>query len=82
MNATDGLLFGLPNERLPTWNQLPILDLWGSIATEDEIISRGWRDINRLGVCSFSAQEGIGSYSRFKLQCSRTFMSTTLQKVL
>ena len=52
MQPTGGLLIGLPDDQLPGWGQLPVLDLWGSMATEDELVSRGWRDINRLGTCT------------------------------
>lgn len=34
-------LLDLPLEKLPRWDQLPVVDLWGHLSSEEEIVLRG-----------------------------------------
>lgn len=49
--ARNQSLLALPQGRLPQWTELPLLDFWGSIATDEEIIERGWQTWSQLDTC-------------------------------
>ena len=66
-------LLDLPDGRLPGWTSLPIIDLWGSLTTEEEIIERGWQSVVSMELCP--AQElridGVPTYEARELLCPR-----------
>ena len=45
-------LLELPAEVLPEWTSMPVLDLWGAVSTEEEIVSRGWSAVAGLATCA------------------------------
>lgn len=46
------MLLDLPNGVLPDWDNLPVIDLWGSVVTEEEIIARGSQTMTTLALCA------------------------------
>ncbi|GAA5992256.1 hypothetical protein JCM10908_001842 [Rhodotorula pacifica] len=52
---TASLVHSLPGppglEHLPAWGSLPIIDLWGSLATAEELLERGWQTTRMIGSC-------------------------------
>ena len=67
--SSASLLLDLPDGRLPGWTSLPIIDLWGFITTEEEIIDRGWQSVASMELCQ--AQElridGVPTYEAREL---------------
>lgn len=45
-------LLNLPGHVLPDWPFLPVLDLWGTVTTEEEAIYRGYTALKALGNCA------------------------------
>lgn len=58
LSESDSLVVGLPDGRLPDWSSLPIVDFWGSIASEVDIINRGVATSEELELCSPKNQAG------------------------
>lgn len=57
MSDDDPLqLLNLPGNVLPKWPFLPVLDLWGTVTTEEEAIYRGYAALQALGNCAESAE--------------------------
>lgn len=56
-SLVDSLPGGTGNERLPKWETLPVLDLWGSLASSDELLERGWQTTRMLGSCGTKAKD-------------------------
>ncbi|GAA5848896.1 hypothetical protein JCM9279_004658 [Rhodotorula babjevae] len=50
-SLVDSLPGGPGHERLPAWDALPTLDLWGALASEHELLERGWQTTRMLGSC-------------------------------
>lgn len=50
-SLVDSLPGGPGHERLPSWDALPTLDLWGALASERELVERGWQTTRMLGTC-------------------------------
>ena len=50
-SVTTGLL-DLPEERLSDWHNLPVLDLFGNISSEEELIDRGLHRREELAACT------------------------------
>jgi hypothetical protein len=65
------LLEGLPHGRLPGWPSLPVLDLWGSVTSEDELVERGWSAMQALGTCPVQREPPLGTYDARELLCER-----------
>lgn len=51
MPPERSLLHGLPGARLPRWMQLPILDFWGSLVTQEELLERAAITLDELDLC-------------------------------
>jgi hypothetical protein len=51
LSETRSSLLNLPGESLPTWSELPVLDLWGTVTSNDEIIRRGSERREQLSGC-------------------------------
>ncbi|CAG8727488.1 24783_t:CDS:2, partial [Dentiscutata erythropus] len=47
----DILLKGLPNNRLPDFKDLPTMDLWGNLATPEELIRSGRSLHSKISIC-------------------------------
>jgi hypothetical protein len=45
-------LLDLPEERLPSWPELPILDLIGVVSSSSDLVTRGIRRQEELGNCT------------------------------
>lgn len=72
LDQASALVGGLPSGRLPDWDALPVLDFWGALASESELVARGWRDVQRLGTCSPRPHPPAGaSYDAHELLCPR-----------
>ncbi|KAJ8292297.1 hypothetical protein OF846_004604 [Rhodotorula toruloides] len=50
-SLVDTLPGGPGHERLPDWDALPVMDLWGSLASADELLERGWQTTRMTGSC-------------------------------
>ncbi|KAK4052708.1 hypothetical protein OIV83_001995 [Microbotryomycetes sp. JL201] len=44
-------LMDLPEGKLPALQTMPVLDLWGSIATSEDLIDRGYQTLTQLSTC-------------------------------
>jgi hypothetical protein len=65
-------ILDLPHRRLPIWEKLPILDLWGNVTTEEEIVTRGSSAINALGSCLPSPRISVrATYDARDLLCPK-----------
>lgn len=69
----SGSILDLPGRRLPPWDALPLLDLWGAIATDEEVIARGWQTAAALESCAPFSLEGPPTYEANELLCRRRF---------
>ncbi|KAM0786797.1 hypothetical protein ACM66B_002231 [Microbotryomycetes sp. NB124-2] len=45
-------LMDLPEGKLPAYQTMPVLDLWGSIATSEDLIDRGFQTLSQLSTCA------------------------------
>ncbi|GAA95930.1 uncharacterized protein L969DRAFT_42203 [Mixia osmundae IAM 14324] len=69
MQMTDSLL-DLPDERrLPKWSALPVIDFWGTLTTESDIVERGATTILELEVCPPLNTSTVQSYDARELLC-------------
>ncbi|GAA5935134.1 hypothetical protein JCM10213_000654 [Rhodosporidiobolus nylandii] len=50
-SLVDSLPGGSGRERLPEWEALPVMDLWGALASAEELLERGWQTTRMLGSC-------------------------------
>lgn len=67
-------LLALPEGRLPDWAELPLLDFWGSIATDEEVIERGWQTWSQLDTCKTSLRlDQPPTYNARELLCKRVY---------
>jgi len=80
MTDTDPTsLLNLPEQKLPDWPLLPVVDLWGYLATEEEIVTRGWTTVATLALCAEDAESQPyilsrpPTYSAKELLCERTY---------
>ncbi|BGP42826.1 hypothetical protein JCM10449v2_006838 [Rhodotorula kratochvilovae] len=73
----DTLPGGAGHERLPEWDALPALDLWGALASEHELLERGWQSTRMLGSCGAAlpslAEDALARprYDARELLCER-----------
>lgn len=75
----DGDLLDLPDGKLPTWDALPIVDLWGSIATNEELVERGWQSVNQLDTCAKPFRIDVEpSYNARELLCPKVYDRTNV----
>ncbi|GJN93061.1 hypothetical protein Rhopal_006106-T1 [Rhodotorula paludigena] len=86
LDATASLVDTLPggpgHERLPEWDALPLLDLWGALASADEVLERGWQSARMVGACGSRGGSGPSlaaedlerpRYDARELLCYRTW---------
>lgn len=59
LSDQDNLMDQLPDGRLPSWNGLPIIDFWGSMVNEKEIVERGQITFGELDLCPHKDQEQV-----------------------
>ena len=72
--SSSSSLLDLPDGRLPPWTSLPIIDLWGAITTEEEIIERGWQSVIAMELCPEGSElriDGVPTYEARELLCPR-----------
>lgn len=80
---TGGSLLDLPAGVLPTWEVLPIIDLWGEMASETEIIERGWQTSAALGTCEKRIQLEAGvTYEARELLCRKEWDRNSVKEEL
>lgn len=48
---TDSILQELPRHRLPSWQELPVLDLWAKLSSNDQLIERGKQLHSVISAC-------------------------------
>ncbi|GAA5832065.1 hypothetical protein JCM11251_002805 [Rhodosporidiobolus azoricus] len=53
-SLVESLPGGPGRERLPIYDALPVMDLWGSLASTDELLERGWQTTRMVGSCGDS----------------------------
>lgn len=51
LDVDGSLVDSLPQGQLPEWESLPVMDLWGSLASSEELIERGWQTTRQIGSC-------------------------------
>ena len=71
-----GSLVDMPEGRLPSWPTLPILDLWGSLATDDELVERGWQSVALLDTCPPFRLDVPPTYNARELLCAKKYADT------
>ncbi|KAI5475594.1 glycosyl transferase family 2 protein [Pseudohyphozyma bogoriensis] len=74
----NGSILALPEGRLPTWDALPILDLWGSIATDEDIVERGWQSVAQLDTCPPFRLDILPTYNARELLCPKSYTKTNV----
>lgn len=73
-----GSILDLPEGRLPPWDALPIIDLWGAIATDDEVVERGWQSVAQLDTCPPFRLDVAPTYNARELLCPRVYERTNV----
>lgn len=73
MNSSN--ILALPRNQLPSFTELPITDLWGILATEEEIIERGWQSLTQMDLCPNQELriDGELTYDARELLCRREY---------
>ncbi|SCV74468.1 BQ2448_8107 [Microbotryum intermedium] len=67
-------LLALPSGRLPSYETLPIIDLWGMVATDDDIIERGWQSAALLDSCPVPFRLDVPpSHNARELLCAKDY---------
>ncbi|GAA6059230.1 hypothetical protein JCM10212_006623 [Sporobolomyces blumeae] len=51
LDQDGSLVDALPLGQLPEWDSLPVMDLWGALASNDELVERGWQTTRQIGSC-------------------------------
>ena len=76
LNGEDSLLAGLVEDRLPLWDTMPVVDFWGNIVTQDEIVERAKVTMTELALCPSIVDEQMqkqgnaqNSYDASELLC-------------
>lgn len=73
--SNASILHLLPYARLPSWPELPLLDFWGGITTDEEVKERGWQTWSQLATCtpgSMSPERELTFEAR-ELLCKRVY---------
>jgi hypothetical protein len=60
MKSDDSIVQELPDGKLPSWISLPIVDFWGSIVSEREIVARGISTFEEMDLCPESEDGDMG----------------------
>lgn len=67
-------LLDLPQRALPPWHAMPLFDLWGSLASDDELMARGWHAAAELDVCASLFRLDVPpSHDAHELLCPREY---------
>lgn len=69
------VLSGLPEQKLPSWNDLPFLDLWGAISTGNDLIERGWQSLVMLDSCPIIDLKKDLTFDARELLCKKVYDS-------
>jgi hypothetical protein len=52
LDVDSSLVESLPDEgKLPNWDSLPVMDLWGAVTSTEELIERGWQTTRMIASC-------------------------------
>ncbi|GAA5912009.1 uncharacterized protein JCM6883_007077 [Sporobolomyces salmoneus] len=51
LDVDSSLVDSLPGGQLPEWESLPVMDLWGSLASTEELVERGWQTTRQVNSC-------------------------------
>jgi len=51
LDVDGSLVDSLPAGQLPEWDSLLVMDLWGSLASPEELVERGWQTTRQIGSC-------------------------------
>lgn len=51
LSDNDSIVADLPGEALPSWPAMPVLDFWGEVTTEGELLERAKITLAELGPC-------------------------------
>jgi hypothetical protein len=51
LQLEDTVLEGLLDDRLPSWDGLPLLDFWGGLVTHGEVLQRARITLEELALC-------------------------------
>jgi hypothetical protein len=68
LRQVDESLLDLPEARMPEWNELPMVDFWGQLVSEDEIVWRGKETVESMKNCP-SLTEGTPTFDARELLC-------------
>ena len=63
-------LLALPGQSLPDWNELPVLDLWGTVTSHHEILRRGNERHELISGCLSRLAQSQFTFDASELLCS------------
>jgi hypothetical protein len=63
LGEDDSVLEGMPHDTLPPWTTMPVIDFWGSIVTEAEIVARAQATREELALCEVDREGSGGAWS-------------------
>lgn len=65
----DESVLDLPGRKMPTWDALPVLDFWGAVASEEELVGRGAKLVVERMECPALEVGGGQRYDVGELLC-------------
>lgn len=73
--SNASILHLLPYARLPSWPELPLLDFWGGVTTDEEVKERGWQTWSQLATCApgVMSPEKELTFEARELLCKRVY---------
>ncbi|KAM0752055.1 hypothetical protein T439DRAFT_379182 [Meredithblackwellia eburnea MCA 4105] len=73
----NGSILDLPEGRLPHWDALPVVDLWGAVASDEDLVERGWQSVAQLDTCATPFRLDIlPTYNARELLCAKEYTRT------
>ncbi|KAL8280882.1 hypothetical protein RQP46_006561 [Phenoliferia psychrophenolica] len=76
MQRNSSIVGGLPGQQLPDWDALPVLDLWGAVASDDDLVERGWQSVAQLDTCPPFRLDVAPTYNARELLCAKVYERT------
>ncbi|KAK4703305.1 hypothetical protein P7C70_g2908, partial [Phenoliferia sp. Uapishka_3] len=74
----NGSILDLPEGRLPPWDALPVIDLWGALASDDDLIERGWQSVAQLDTCPPFRLDIPPTHNARELLCAKVYERTNV----
>lgn len=74
----NGSILALPEARLPHWDALPVIDLWGALASDDDLVERGWQSVAQLDTCPPFRLDILPTYNARELLCAKVYERTNV----